>query len=103
MTEGDIMRSVMIALSADGHFVERIQSGLLYTKDGRPVRIGYPGRSDLSGARAGDAKSFFLEIKTATGRATKEQVQFLTAMQSRGAIAGIVRSVADARELIAAG
>lgn len=100
MTEADIQRLVMIELSAAGHFVERIQSGLLYTRDARPVRVGYPGRADLSGFRASDARAFFMEIKTATGRATKEQLAFIAAMQKRGAIAGVVRSVQDALNLL---
>lgn len=100
MTEGDLQRLIMLALSDDGHFVERIQSGLLYTKDGRPVRVGTPGRSDLSGFRASDARAFFFEIKTATGRATAEQRAFIAAMQKRGAIAAIVRSVAEARQVL---
>lgn len=99
-SEADIQRLVMIELSAAGHFVERVQSGLLYTKDARPVRIGFPGRSDLSGFRAGDARAFFFEIKNAHGVATKEQKQFIAAMLKRGAIAGIVRSVEDALKLI---
>lgn len=100
LKEGDLQRLIMIELSAAGHYVERIQSGLLYTKDGRPVRIGFPGRSDISGARAGDNRAFFMEIKTATGRATKEQRRFIAAMKQRGAIAGIVRSVQDALDLL---
>ena len=100
LTEADLQRLIMIELSAAGHFVERIQSGLLYTKDMRPVRIGFPGRSDLSGFRAGDCRAYFLEIKTATGRATAEQLAFIAAMQKRGAIAGVVRSVQDALNLL---
>lgn len=100
-SEGDIMRLIMIELSAAGHYVERIQSGLLYTRDARPVRVGFPGRADLSGFRAGDARAFFLEVKNANGAATKEQKQFIAAMQKRGAIAGVVRSVADAIKLLA--
>ena len=99
-SEGDIQRLIMIELSAAGHYVERIQSGLLYTKDARPVRIGFPGRSDLSGARAGDARAFVMEVKSATGRPTKEQLQYIAAMQKRGLIAGVVRSVDDALKLL---
>lgn len=102
--EADIMRSIMIALSADGHFVARANVGAFFTKDGRHVTTGLPkGFSDLFGHRAVDCKAFYLEVKRPGGRVTLEQTAFLTAMQARGAIAGIVRSVADARELIAAG
>lgn len=100
-SEGDIMRLIMIELSAAGHYVERIQSGLLFTKDARPVRVGFPGRSDLSGARASDGKAFFFEVKNAHGQPTKEQRQFIAAMKKRGLIAGVVRSVEDAIKLLA--
>lgn len=102
LSESDLMRSIMIALSADGHAVFRANVGLFFTKDGRPARTGLPvGFSDLFGARVGDARAFFLEVKTATGRATLDQRRFLQAMANRGAITGIVRSVDDARSLLA--
>ena len=95
------MREIMIALSADGHAVFRANVGLFFTKDGRPVRSGLPvGFSDLFGFRAGDARAFFLEVKTPTGRATPEQEAFLEAMRRRGARAGVVRSVDEARQLL---
>lgn len=101
MTEADLMRSVMIALSDEGHFVVRANVGLFFTKDGRPIRSGLPvGFSDLFGNRAGDARAFYMEVKTATGRVTVEQDRFLSAMRQRGAIAGVVRSIEDARALL---
>lgn len=97
MTEGDLMRSIMVALSADGHQVFRANVGLFFTQDGRPVRSGLPtGFSDLFGHRAGDARAFYLEVKTPTGRVRPEQTRFIAAMQARGAIAAVVRSVEDA-------
>lgn len=102
MTEADLMRQIMVALSADGHFVARANVGLFFTKDGRPVRSGLPvGFSDLFGHRAVDARAFYLEVKTAKGRARPEQLAFIAAMQKRGALAGIVRSVEDARRVLA--
>jgi hypothetical protein len=38
-----------------------------------------------------------LEVKTTKGRASPEQLAFIAAMQKRGALAAIVRSVEDAR------
>jgi hypothetical protein len=96
--EGDLMRQIMLALSEDGHFVARANVGLFFTRDGRPVHAGLPvGFSDLFGNRAGDARAFYLEVKTATGRASPQQLAFLAAMRARGAIAEVVRSVEDAR------
>ena len=95
------MRSIMIALSNDGHFVARANVGLFFTRDGRPVSTGLPkGFSDLFGHRQSDSKAFYLEVKGATGRVSVEQQAFLNAMKMRGAIAGVVRSVDDARELL---
>lgn len=104
LKEADLMRSIMIALSAQGHACFRANVGQFFTKDGRHVTTGLPkGFSDLFGHRAGDCKAFYLEVKKPFGRTTPEQVDFLAAMQSRGAIAGVVRSVADAEELIRLG
>ena len=92
------MRSIMVALSQDGHFVARANVGLFYTKDGRPVHAGLPvGFTDLFGHRAGDARAFYLEVKTPTGRPTAQQLAFVAAMQKRGALAAVVRSVDEAR------
>ena len=92
------MRSVMIALSEDGHAVFRANVGLFFTRDGRPVTTGLPsGFSDLFGNRAGDARAFYLEVKRPTGCSTPKQLAFLAAMRARGAIAEVVRSVEDAR------
>jgi hypothetical protein len=102
MTESDLMRAIMIALSAEGHFVARANVGLFYTRDGRPVRSGLPvGFSDLFGHRAGDARAFYLEVKAPAGRVTPEQFEFLAAMRARGAIAAVVRSVDEAIEALA--
>lgn len=97
LSEADLMRQIMLALSEDGHMVFRGNVGLFYTRDGRPVKSGLPvGFSDLFGYTR-QARPFFLEIKTDTGRVSKEQEAFLSAMRQRGAIAGVARSVEQAR------
>ena len=102
MTESDLMRAIMVALSADGHFVARANVGLFFTADGRPVKTGLPkGFSDLFGHRSQDARAFYLEVKTPKGRPSPEQLAFISAMKKRGAIAAIVRSVEDARLALA--
>ena len=44
-----------------------------------------------------------VEVKTATGRATKEQRAFVEHVRSAGGIAGVVRSVDDAKALLGLG
>ena len=101
MREGDLMRSIMVALSQDGHCVFRANVGLFFTQDGRPVHAGLPvGFSDLFGHRVGDARAFYLEVKTPTGRVSPQQLAFIAAMQKRGALAGVVRSVEEARAVL---
>lgn len=71
------------------------------TNDGRFISSGVPpGYSDLSGHRKSDGKAIYLEVKTPTGKATQEQLNFIKQMQATGAIAGIVRSVDDAIALL---
>lgn len=100
LSEADLMRQIMLALSEDGHMVFRGNVGLFYTRDGRPVKSGLPvGFSDLFGYTR-QAQPFFLEIKTDTGRVSKEQEAFLSAMRQRGAIAGVARSVEQAVSML---
>lgn len=95
------MREIMLALSDAGHFVTRANVGTFFTEDGRAIKTGLPvGFSDLFGYRAGDAVAYFIEVKTATGRASPAQLAFLAAMRARGAIAGIARSVDEAIALV---
>src|SRR6478752_1756860 len=96
-----LMNQIMLALSADGHFVDRYQVGLFLTLDGRPIKVGTKGVSDLIGFRKGDCRALYLEVKDGTGRPTKEQRAFLEAMRKRGAIAASVRSVEEARAAVA--
>jgi hypothetical protein len=46
------------------------------------------------------ARIGFLEIKTRTGRPTKEQLNFLSIMKNNGAPAGVARSVKDAIQIL---
>lgn len=69
--------------------------------DGRWFSSGVPpGFSDLFGVRKSDGRAVFLEIKTATGKASKAQLHFLDVMRQAGAIAGICRSAEEAVRLV---
>jgi hypothetical protein len=60
---------------------------------------GARGVSDIVGTYRGVA--VFMEVKTEKGRLTKLQDKFLRDVKKEGAIAGVVRSIEDARGLIA--
>lgn len=102
MTEHDIQTAISIELCKRGCIVHRTNSGVYYTKDGRPVRIGVPGMSDLQGHRP-DGRCFYLEIKRPGQKPRKNQDLFLSAMRSTGAIAGWADSVDRATEVVFGG
>ena len=101
MKESDIQRLVMLALSEAGCLIWRNNTGCLKNQAGIPIKFGLcVGSSDLIGITP-DGEFLAVEIKTPTGRATPEQNRFITAVRSRGGIAGIARSAADALALLA--
>lgn len=97
--ETDLMYRIAVALSEKGCIIHRTNSGLYYTRDGRPVRIGEVGMSDLQGHRP-DGKAFYLEVKTYEGKKGEAQKKFIAAMERSGAIAGFVRSIEESLKLV---
>lgn len=90
--------------------VSRTKSGDIIIQDARPLQAGLcKGSSDLIGwvetvitpEMVGKTVAVFLalEVKTAKGRATKEQKNFIENVQRAGGIAGIVRNIEDAVKL----
>jgi hypothetical protein len=80
-------------------------------RTGRPIRFGLAkGSADLIGLRTvtvtpdmvGQRLAVFtsIEVKTATGRLMSEQRNWLEMVRERGGIAGVVRSVQDANEIL---
>jgi len=111
--ETKIQRKIMLALSEAGCIVFRNEvagawmgkvihkdSSQVTIKDARMMRFGLAvGSSDLIFIAPG-GKFGAIEVKTPTGRATKEQLLFIDAVIKAGGIAGIARSVEDALSLI---
>lgn len=100
MTETDIQTSIRIELSKRGCFVQRTNSATLYTKDGRPVRIGIPGQSDLCGHRPGDGRAWYIEVKKPGEKPRENQERFLQAMRDSGALTGVAHSVEEAVRIV---
>lgn len=99
MTETDLQNLIRVHLCKLGCIVNRTNSGVYYTKDARPVRIGTPGQADLQGHRP-DGKCFYLEVKLPGQKPRQNQLNFLNAMRSTGAIAGWCTSVEQAEEIV---
>jgi hypothetical protein len=99
-TESLIQNQIRVALSKAGHTVFRINVGKVKMQNGRWFETGAPkGFSDLFGFRP-DGRIFFIEVKNETGKLRPEQKKFIEQMQSRGALAGVARSVEDAMRIV---
>lgn len=89
----------------------RLKSGEILISDARPLRAGLTiGSSDLIGwtpmvvtsEMVGKKIAVFtaIEVKKPSGRATKEQIQFLNVVRESGGISGVCRDGEQAVDLI---
>lgn len=110
--ETTIQRRIMLALSEAGCIIWRNETagawlGKVAHKTGDQVTLSGArlnkfglcvGSSDLIGIYLG--RFLAIEVKTATGRPTKEQLNFIEQVRLNGGIAGIARSPEEALELL---
>ena len=91
--ETDIQQRIRLALGRlPGVVIWRNTGG--YDERARQEYGLRRGASDLIGIC--DGRFFALEVKTATGRPSKEQIQFLKIVRANGGFGAIVRSPEDA-------
>lgn len=112
MKESNILKTIMLALSNFGLIILRNNVGAAFNKAGNLIKFGVGGKggSDLIGIHTvtitpemvGQKIGVFvaIEVKTPTGRLTKEQENFINAIRNAGGIAGVARSVEDALDLL---
>jgi hypothetical protein len=111
MSEQHIQQHIRLVCSTGPVRLFRNNTGVLRDQHGRPVSFGLcKGSADLIGwttrtitaEMVGQQVAVFtsIEVKTATGRLTPEQKQWLAAVETAGGIAGVARSVADAEGLL---
>ena len=64
------------------------------------VRYGIhnPGGSDLIGFF--ESRFCAIEVKTESGRMATEQLDFIQLVRSHGGLAGVARSISDAKDII---
>ena len=115
MTERDIQNDILREISRgnvrlfrqnagfawQGTVIEQTPTRLVLANP-RPLKMGAPGISDLGGWVTVDGIAIYtaLEIKSARGRATSEQLAFIDTVRRAGGRAGIAKSVEDARRII---
>jgi hypothetical protein len=113
--ESEIQQQIRLKISElrAGMFL-RYQVGTFMTMDGRPVKIGVVGASDLIGivphvvtaADVGKTLGVFCAIETkqekdkTDAERKKLQANFIRIVRSFGGVAGIARSVADAVAMV---
>jgi hypothetical protein len=112
LKEINIQRLIQLELSKHGVLTFRNNCGQYKTEQGYVIRygVGNPGGSDLIGIvptvitqeMVNKTLGVFaaIEVKTPTGRPTKEQLNFIDVILQNGGIAGICRSPEDARKLV---
>lgn len=99
--ERALQNQIILALSKAGCLAWNNDTGAVKSaKTGLWVSYGLcVGSSDIVGI-CPDGIALFCEVKTATGRASKEQRDFITACRRNGARAGIARSVDDSLRIM---
>jgi len=111
VTEQQIQQHIRLTCSTGSTRLFRNNTGTLRDQHGRPVSFGLcKGSADLIGwttrtitqEMVGQRIAVFtsIEVKAASGRLRPEQRQWLDAVQAAGGIAGVARSVDDARALL---
>lgn len=113
--EGRLMREIMLAASKAGARLQRMNAGVAWTggpitrnadgsvtiKNARPFHGVVRGVSDLCGWDA-TGRFVAIEVKTPTGRVTKDQLAFIEAVRRSGGRAGVARTVPDALAILTA-
>ena len=112
MNEMNRLRAIMLGLSMPGVRLFRNNCGALKDTEGRLIRYGVanPGGSDLIGWRSvtvtpdmvGQKLAIFLaiEVKGERTRVTDQQRNFIDRVKAGGGLAGVARSVEDAKAIV---
>lgn len=104
MSEEDLQKQLACKFAEVGYGRLWINdNGLGYRKSGRGFKYGLgKGTSDLIGFTDINGQAVFtaFEVKMPTGRASKEQLNFIKVIQDNGGISAIVRSWEDIEEVI---
>ena len=97
-----LQNQIIVALCEHGCFAVNHTVGDFYTKFGERISVGVPGESDIWGHRA-DGKAFYIEVKMPGEKPRQNQLDFIEAMKSTGAIAGWATSIEEALNILGVG
>lgn len=100
-TEHEIQSNILLEVSKAGHKIWRSNAGKIKNaQTGTWINLLPKGFPDTFGFRKSDGKFFAIEVKTATGRLRKEQIQFAKFAATQPILYGVARSVEDAIKII---
>lgn len=98
--ESRLKAQVELYLSKLGYIPLRLNVFQAFTRDGIPIRTGLPkGTSDML-AISPSGQAVFIETKVHPRKPTAEQLNFIRVMREQGAIAGVVYSIDELKELL---
>ena len=90
----DLVREIMLYISSIGGCCTKVDTpGLLFTRNGNPVRIGTKGVLDIEATIKG--RSVKVDAKIGKDRLHTEQVKYANAVERAGGIAFAAWSVDD--------
>ncbi len=111
-SERDIQNAILLACSRGDTRLFRINAGLawqghvlqhnrdlLVLAHPRAIRLAAPGVSDIIGWTEG-GRFVAIEVKAPRGRLTDEQKAFIDLVRRSGGVAGVARSVEEARAIL---
>lgn len=98
--ETKLQNEIIVALCQNGCVARNHTVGQFFTKYGGTVNIGHHGEADIFGHRVSDGKALYIEVKLPGEKPRPDQVKFLKAMASTGAIAGCAHSVEEALNIV---
>ena len=99
MTELELQKQIKKALTDMGHRCWQVDSGkkVTYKTRGQGLEKGFP---DIFGARKGDGRLFFVEVKIGNGKPSDNQVKFLKNANENNVLNGIAWNVEEAIEIV---
>lgn len=101
MSEAEILNAIMLEFGSLPYLrIWRVNTVKAMSKTGRMIQSVPIGSSDISGIVLPLGRRLEMEVKSSTGRVSAEQFAYIDMIKSMGGIAGVVRSVDDARLLI---
>lgn len=92
----DLVNEIMLYISQIGGVCTQVDTpGLLFTREGRPVKIGTKGVLDIEATIKG--RSVKIDAKIGKDRLKAEQIRYANAVERAGGIAFAARSVEEVK------